>query len=706
MNIRRVRKNIFHFLIHPAIWSIPVALIVFWLIPPLFDKYEVEEISETRINPDTQICYYDLDADGLSEEIITGDQENDCFVKLIYLNGKSHQINLKGKYAKYSDRMMVGDYDNNGKQEVYLFTMTGDSVLLHALDFCVESNINLFNSVLICRMEHRNGYSDAMVRSGKVTDLNGDGTKEVVFAVNAGFGRQPRGIFAYDFVHDTVTRTAPMGVYCNPVFGDLDKDGLDEIAIGNYAISNFNDKNDSSVPFNDWYHYNMVLDNDLTLLFQPQRFEGDFGGISFLIDEKNPDLIASRTIISDTNQIALLAKYNLKGELINELKITYKTLKDRAHFILIRNKNADATLLIYPDLLPLELYSTDFKHLATSNIKSGLMPHVNAFDLDVDGNDEIIAQTPLLDKFAILRGDFSDVVYFHLISMPGEIHFYHNNRGKYGENQIVIQAGDVVKVITYEKNPFYWLKYPLLLLIYFSFFGIFYIFRKIQRKQAIRKYEAEAKFAELQLVSFRNQFEPHFMFNILTNIGSMMLNGRQQESYQMLMKFSKLLRSILMSSNKVNRSLAEELSFTIDYVNLQLIRFAGFFQFEVNIQEGIDQQRLVPKMVLQTYVENAIKHGLSRRGGGGKLQLEIKEDVDKNLVFSITDNGIGRTKAAEFEMESTGKGMHIMKQYYNLLNKNNKLKITETIIDLFTESGQSSGTQIIVIIPNGFQFEK
>ena len=161
-----------------------------------------------------------------------------------------------------------------------------------------------------------------------------------------------------------------------------------------------------------------------------------------------------------------------------------------------------------------------------------------------------------------------------------------------------------------------------------------------------------------------------------------------------------------MSSSKVSRSLADELSFTSDYVNLQQIRFSGFFEFEVTIQEEINQQRLVPKMVLQTYVENAIKHGLSKRDKGGNLQIEIKEDDEKNLIFSIKDNGIGRAKAAELELESTGKGMHIMKQYYDLLNSNNKQKITETIIDLYDEMDQPAGTQIIVKIPEDFNFEK
>lgn len=708
MNTKRIERIIYLFIIHPAVWAIPVALFVFWLLPPVFDKYTIDEISEKRVDPGNKICYFDIDNDGLSEEIILGNNEFGCFVKYTDVKGRSVQMNLRSKFDEENssyDKILTGDYDNNGMDEVYVFTQAGDSVLLNAFDFTGKEFKKLLDSKLICRFNRRTGFSFGNVKVGKVTDLNGDGIKEVVFAVNAGFGRQPRGIFAYDFANDTVTRTPVMGVYCYPVFGDLDHDNMDEICVNNYAISNYDSKYDTSVPFNDWYHYNMVFDNDFSLLFPPQQFDGDHANTNFMIDKKNPSIIASIQITNDSSQVIQLTKYSNKGEVLKELKLSNNFHLNQSFVKMLQNRKTDAKILVYTAFESFDLYSTEFEHITTSYIAPGLNQLV-VFDLDMDGIDEIISTTPELDKFVILRGDLSNPVYFHLKAGNETPSIYNNKRGNYGEYQIVMQVGDMLKVMTYEKNPFYWLKYPLLLFIYLSFFSIFYTFRKIQRKQAMRKYEAETRFAELQLVSFRNQFEPHFMFNILTNIGSVMIQGRQNESYEMLMKFSKLLRSILMSSSKVSRSLADELSFTSDYVNLQQIRFSGFFEFEVTIQEEINQQRLVPKMVLQTYVENAIKHGLSKRDKGGNLQIEIKEDDEKNLIFSIKDNGIGRAKAAELELESTGKGMHIMKQYYDLLNSNNKQKITETIIDLYDEMDQPAGTQIIVKIPEDFNFEK
>jgi len=353
MNTKRIKRLIYSFIIHPAVWAIPMALFVFWLLPPVFDKYTIDEISETRVNSGNQICYFDIDNDGLSEEIILGNNEFGCFVKYTDVKGRSVQMNLKSKFDEENsnnDKILTGDYDNNGMDEVYIFTQMGDSVLMSAFNFTDKDFKKLLDSKLICRFDRRNGFSFGNVKVGKVTDLNGDGIKEVVFAVNAGFGRQPRGIFAYDFANDTVTRTPVMGIYCEPVFGDLDHDNMDEICVNNYAISNYDSKYDTSVPFNDWYHYNMVLDNDFSLLFSPQQFDGDHANTNFMIDKKNPSIIASIQITNDSSQVIQLTKYSNKGEVLKELKLSNSFHLNRSFVKMLQNRKTEAKILVSPHL--------------------------------------------------------------------------------------------------------------------------------------------------------------------------------------------------------------------------------------------------------------------------------------------------------------------------------------------------------------------
>ncbi len=700
-----LRRKLFLVIIHPAIWSIPIALLVIWLLPPVFQKYKLEEVSEIRVEEGVKYSYYDLNGDGISEEIRSGNQETNSFMRIMYLNGKSSQINTKGKYIELFDHLMVGDYDNDGKQEIYSFTVANDSVFIHQIHCTEDFNCEWIHSKYICSKVLFNGHKDLSMYSGKVTDLDGDGFKEVVFTLNGGFSIQPRGIFVYNVLRDSIYRTKPMGLFCDKAkFADLDHDGLDEIAVGNYAISNFDSKEDATVPFNDWYYYNMVLDNDLSFLFTPQRFEGDFAGIGYLIDEKNPELITGCTVEIDNQKFLHLVKYDLKGNILNKLHFTNQNKQEYKTFKLVHRKNKKGVILISTDKPSLEMYSTDFELIKKSKLPTGNISDW-VFDIDMDGNDEIISRTQKLDQMVILRDDLSNPVYFSSEVGHEEIHFFNQMLTEKGDLQFVIQLGTIMKVMRYFENPFYLLKYPFFLTLYILFFVMFYYFRKIQRLQALKKYELQLRLSQLQLVNFRNQFEPHFMFNILNTISSVIIQGRKEDAYELVMKFSKTLRTILMSADKVSRSLQEEIDFTREYVTLQQFRFEKPFHFEVILNEKVRPEQAVPKMVIQTYVENAIKHGIITLKSNGKIRVEIKNETNNNLLISIIDNGIGREAASFKNLENTGKGLLNMKNFYEILNKNNKRKITETFTDLKDKNGKPTGTRVDLLIPKGMQFE-
>jgi LytS/YehU family sensor histidine kinase len=208
---------------------------------------------------------------------------------------------------------------------------------------------------------------------------------------------------------------------------------------------------------------------------------------------------------------------------------------------------------------------------------------------------------------------------------------------------------------------------------------------------------------ELQLLSLRNQMDPHFTFNVLNTIGSVILQNKSDESYDMLMKFSRMIRTTISSANKICRSLEEELSFVKNYLELQQFRYQGNFMYQIDLDPVVDTRDTVPKMILQTYVENALKHGLLPRKEGGVLKVEIYRRSNY-LELSVTDNGVGRQQAKVNGTVSTGVGLTILNQYYQVLNRRNTRPITEEFIDLFDEFGNPAGTRVVVCIPEGFVF--
>lgn len=241
----------------------------------------------------------------------------------------------------------------------------------------------------------------------------------------------------------------------------------------------------------------------------------------------------------------------------------------------------------------------------------------------------------------------------------------------------------------------------LFLLIVISLI-LLYIRRK--RKKEKQKEEIEKQLTELQLKTIKNQVEPHFIFNVINSLGSVIFKEKKDVAYDYLTKFSRLIRTTLETSDQIGRSLEEEINFVKDYLDLQKFRFKNKFDYKINVHNEINQNMEIPKMIIQTHVENAIKHGLLHQDKDGKISIEVSKDTSA-IRLMILDNGVGRKRAEELNKDSTQKGLKILDQFYSHINKFNRLKITQEIIDLYNKDGKPSGTKVIVRIPIDFNMK-
>ncbi|MCX6267194.1 MAG: ATP-binding protein, partial [Bacteroidetes bacterium] len=111
---------------------------------------------------------------------------------------------------------------------------------------------------------------------------------------------------------------------------------------------------------------------------------------------------------------------------------------------------------------------------------------------------------------------------------------------------------------------------------------------------------------------------------------------------------------------------------------------------------------MIPPMLLQPFVENAIWHGLMQKEGEGTITIEIKKEDEEYLNISISDNGIGREKAAELKSKSAthnSHGLKVTSQRIEMMNKFNSSGAQVNVIDLHDEKGNATGTRIKLIIP-------
>lgn len=244
----------------------------------------------------------------------------------------------------------------------------------------------------------------------------------------------------------------------------------------------------------------------------------------------------------------------------------------------------------------------------------------------------------------------------------------------------------------------------LLLIASVVVFGVWFVFRS-----RIEKYKRELiitrQIAELESKALRAQMNPHFVFNSLNAIQECIVTGKIDEAYTYLSKFSRLLRMVLEHSDMSEVSLQAEMEVLTLYVSLEKLRFKDGMNINFEIDEELDTEEiLIPPMLIQPHIENAIWHGLRDQSGEKLLTIFIHEKIPGYLDVIITDNGIGREKAESIKKSKLGRQTHQSKGSQMSGNRMTLLKnrFPETSIrieDLQDEQGRAIGTRVHLVIP-------
>lgn len=223
----------------------------------------------------------------------------------------------------------------------------------------------------------------------------------------------------------------------------------------------------------------------------------------------------------------------------------------------------------------------------------------------------------------------------------------------------------------------------------------------LERRVTMARRQAEAY--RLQLNSVIRQFDPHFTFNAVTSVGSLIMKGEKEKAYNYFIKLSNLLRSIISDSNVLMKPLEEEIEFVTRYCELQKLRFGNRFEYTVNVDRDVNLKSPVPKMIIQSFAENAIKHGLENKKERGILKISISNH-GAGMEVTIHDNGIGRAAAADLQTHGPGTGLKNIAGIVETLNKMNREKITFTLTDLH-DNGRASGTEVKVFLPYNYTLD-
>ena len=172
---------------------------------------------------------------------------------------------------------------------------------------------------------------------------------------------------------------------------------------------------------------------------------------------------------------------------------------------------------------------------------------------------------------------------------------------------------------------------------------LMFFFTKDRSQQEIA---FQQQIAKLEAHSLRAQMNPHFIFNALNGVQSVMMLQGEQMANRYLGVFSKLLRFTIEMTNSEMISLEDELGYLNSYVELQNMRLENGIDFMIDVDSTVDvTQCFLPTMMLQPLVENAIIHGVSSLKNKCIIILKI-ERVKNILILKVEDNGVGRKESA------------------------------------------------------------
>jgi sensor histidine kinase YesM len=281
-----------------------------------------------------------------------------------------------------------------------------------------------------------------------------------------------------------------------------------------------------------------------------------------------------------------------------------------------------------------------------------------------------------------------------------------------GSYEFVVKSvnGEVEsKEVTYSfevEAPYYqqWWFYLLILLFIVFIFYLFYRYRigvlRKKNEEVVEKQKLATDLLEMELKALRSQMNPHFIFNSLNSIQSLVLKEDIDNSYDYLVLFAKLVRSTLNYSDLNFIPIEKEIEFLNIYLSLEKLRFKRDFAYEIVFDE--DKDFHVPPLIIQPFIENALVHGLLHKEG--EKRLTIKFSRGEYLTCEIEDNGVGRSYANEINertklSEHKSFAMKAIQQRLDLLNKHVGDDIGGfEVVDLL-DNGKPAGTRVILKLP-------
>jgi len=505
-----------------------------------------------------------------------------------------------------------------------------------------------------------------------------------------------RNVYTYDIEKDRLVKSPESGA---PIIGcrltDLNNDQIPEILLDILGTGNL----DFYFPFSDEFTWLMILDYNMKFLFPPVKLDDHPARLQILPLSfgDSVKIVAFRDYYGSGNDTSSLCTYSIEGRLLARRPVKdfemlyasiYKNEENKSTLFFLRSRSGE--------VMEMDSSFRVLRKLAIPSIESG---EIRAkIDADNDGRMEYIFISADRQSLIFTTDDFRNYVSWKMPAEYNEFFLISKVIARNVKPALFVQTDSFGAYLSFEKNKLYYLKYPFYLVLYFVIFLFIALLARIQKYRLNVKLETERRIAGLQMRAIRNQADPHFTLNILNAIGSLYAteNDRQKADY-LFAKYARLIRQTVISSDQITVSLEDELDFVRNYLDLEKFRKDNSFYYEITIVNKVNPKLKIPRMLIHTFVENAIKYGIRSRPRGGFIKINIAPE-NNNIQVVIEDNGPGIDKE-EFSDLGTGKGLKILDELIELYRKLERKSITYKLMNLTGITDHLSGLRVIITIP-------
>lgn len=259
-----------------------------------------------------------------------------------------------------------------------------------------------------------------------------------------------------------------------------------------------------------------------------------------------------------------------------------------------------------------------------------------------------------------------------------------------------------IQSISFEIEAPLWQTWWFYIIATIGLVGIGFILIRWRYRVLQKKNLNEQRVISSQLNSLKARMNPHFMHNALNSIQSLIMDQENKKANQYLTKFSRLTRMVLDASGKDFISVQEEIDMINWYLDLEKLRFGHDLQVQIDIDPTLDKENTsIPSMIIQPFIENALKHGLLHKKGEKQLLISFK-CTEEAIQCTINDNGIGREKAIQIKDRQNNQPSSFatgsIQERFDMLNQMTRKKYKFETTDL-RNGNESMGTSVVITLP-------